>query len=362
MKNYCVPLKNPKPDAKRFIGSLIGQIKLEKPQVIEYIVDPVIMRPILTDLIGREWIVPEPGNRTSENKYMDNLIEFWYRMGYDFIRIERSLPFQKSRLIAKDTASNSGSRAWVDQHKGIIMNWDDFEKYNWPEIEKADFSVYEYIDSHLPPGMGIMASHGGGIFEHLSEMMSYETLCIALYESPDLVEAMSKKIGSLMEKYYERLLNLKNIIAIFPGDDMGFRTGTLVSPEHLRKYVLPWHKRFAEMAHSRKIPYFLHSCGKLDEIMEDLIGYVKIDGKHSFENTITPMPEFQKRYGDRIAVLGGVDVDSLSSGTPGEVRKYVRSLIDACMKKGRFAIGSGNSIPSYIPVENYLTMLDETLK
>ena len=45
-----------------------------------------------------------------------------------------------------------------------------------------------------------------------------------------------------MEAYYERLLELEHLIAIFPGDDMGFRTGTLMSPEHLRKYILPWQR------------------------------------------------------------------------------------------------------------------------
>jgi hypothetical protein len=29
---------------------------------------------------------------------------------------------------------------------------------------------------------------------------------------------------------------------------------------------------------------------------------------------------------------------------------------------GRYAIGSGNSIPSYVPVENYLAMVDAALE
>jgi len=41
------------------------------------------------------------------------------------------------------------------------------------------------------------------------------------------------------------------------------------------------------------------------------------------------------------------------------VRAEARRLIEVCHPRGRFAVGSGNSIPSYIPVENYLAMLDE---
>ena len=142
---------------------------------------------------------------------------------------------------------------------------------------------------------------------------------------------------------------------------MGFRTATLISPDDLREYVLPGQKRFAEMTHARGVPYFLHSCGNLDTIYEDLISEVGIDGKHSFEDAILPVQVFQARYGDRIAVLGGIDVDILASASPQQVRAKTRSLIETCGARGRYAVGSGNSVPSYIPVENYLAMVDEAL-
>jgi len=72
-----------------------------------------------------------------------------------------------------------------------------------------------------------------------------------------------------------------------------------------------------------------------------------------------PADEFQARYGGRIGVLGGVDVDILGRRSPDDVRAEVRRLIEICHPRGRYCIGSGNSIPSYIPVENYLAMIDE---
>jgi uroporphyrinogen decarboxylase len=44
---------------------------------------------------------------------------------------------------------------------------------------------------------------------------------------------------------------------------MGYKSATLVAPGILRTYVLPWHARFAAMAHAKKLPYFLHSCGNV---------------------------------------------------------------------------------------------------
>ena len=96
--------------------------------------------------------------------------------------------------------------------------------------------------------------------------------------------------------------------------------------------------------------------------MPDLIERVGIQAKHSFEDAIVPIAEFKRRWGGRIGVLGGVDVDKLTRLAPDALRAYVRGIIDECAPGGRFAIGSGNSIPDYVPVENYLTMLDEALR
>jgi uroporphyrinogen decarboxylase len=93
--------------------------------------------------------------------------------------------------------------------------------------------------------------------------------------------------------------------------------------------------------------------------MEDLITVVGIDGKHSFEDAIIPVEDFQRMYGSRIAVLGGIDINILSGGTPSEVRQRVRHLVQQCGSTGRYAIGSGNSVPSYVPVNNYIAMIDE---
>jgi uroporphyrinogen decarboxylase len=96
--------------------------------------------------------------------------------------------------------------------------------------------------------------------------------------------------------------------------------------------------------------------------MDDLINKVGIDGKHSFQDNVLPAAEAKKRWGDRICILGGVDLHKLTTLSERDLRVYVRSVIDQCAPGGRFAIGAGNSIPSFIPMRNYLTLLDEALR
>jgi uroporphyrinogen decarboxylase len=356
-----IPLANPRPDARRAIDVLLGRARTDRPPLVEYIVDEAVMRPVTEGLLGRRWAARGP-DRASQEAWLDNFIAFWHRLGYDAVRYEVGLPFPENRLLAATPEAETGlPRSWADEHRGLITSWDDLERYPWPDVAGFDFSPFEYLDRHLPEGLGLLASHAGGVFEHLSWIMSYEGLCFALRDEPALVEAVAARVGERIEAFTRRLLSLDHLCAVFGGDDLGFRSATLISPADLRRLVLPWHKRLASLAHGRGLPYFLHSCGNVAAVMDDLIADVGIDGKHSFEDAILPAADFQARYGGRIAVLGGVDVNVLSAATEASVRRRTREVIAACAPRGRFAVGSGNSIPSYVPPANYLAMVDEAL-
>ena len=174
-----------------------------------------------------------------------------------------------------------------------------------------------------------------------------------------LVMAIRDKLLDFYRQAAALLLSFKAVRVIWVGDDMGFRTGTLISPDDLRELVLPGHRMLAAMTHEAGRPYFFHSCGRLSQVMEDLIVDVRIDAKHSFEDTIERVEDAKKTYGDRIAVLGGIDMDFLSRAREDEVRARTRRTIRDCLPGGGWCLGTGNSVANYIPLDNYLAMLDE---
>jgi uroporphyrinogen decarboxylase len=150
-----------------------------------------------------------------------------------------------------------------------------------------------------------------------------------------------------------------HVVALWMGDDMGFKTSTMISPKHLRSYVFPIQKKIAEIAHAKGYPFLLHSCGKLDSVMQDLVEDVGIDAKHSFEDAIEPVEHFCDRFGKRISVIGGVDMDILARGTEAQVRSRTRQILEACAPSRSYILGSGNSVANYIQPRNFLAMLDE---
>ncbi len=282
-------------------------------------------------------------------------------LGYDYVYVIPALEMPVRQVTTADTAelARRGGRTFQDEHSGPIMSWEDFEKYPWPDPATFPYRSLVWYEKNLPDDMCLAPNGRGHFAEYLTWLMGYETLCFALYDNRDLVSAISRKLLETYREVTERLLCYSCTKVILGSDDMGFKTGTLISPNDLREFVLPGHKVLAEMSHEAGRPYLLHSCGNLREIMPDLLDDVKIDAKHSFEDTIELVTDAKADYGSRIALLGGIDVDFLCRADEQAIRKRVRETLDVCMPGGGYCLGTGNSVANYIPLDNYLIMLDE---
>ena len=112
-----------------------------------------------------------------------------------------------------------------------------------------------------------------------------------------------------------------------------------------------------DLVHASGRPFILHSCGKIFDIMEDLIA-TGIDAKHSNEDSIAPFHKWVELYGDRICNLGGIDMNVLCQQTPDEIRDKVNACIAENIDFGGYGLGTGNSVPDYIPVEGFYAMLN----
>jgi uroporphyrinogen decarboxylase len=283
-------------------------------------------------------------------------------LGYDFVLCGlRAVDWTWNTASVEDTASfrREGGRSFTDEHRGPITSWKEFEAYPWPDFGNADTSSLEWLQENLPDDMCIVSNGTGHFAELLSWLMGYETLCYALNDDPALVRALAARIGELHARELEVYLQFDRVKMVWGSDDMGFRTGLLISPADTRELVLAGHKALAARVHEAGRLYLLHSCGNLADIREDLIDDVRIDAKHSFEDTIESVVDAKKSYGDRLSLLGGIDVDFLCRSTEEEVRARVRTTLDACMPGGGYCLGTGNTVTNYIPLDNYLAMLDE---
>ncbi len=269
--------------------------------------------------------------------------------GYDYVTAHASgFGFRPDKREKSSTLSLNGN--------GLITDWESFEKFEWPDMTKADYSALERAKGFLPEGMKIMCMGPDGVLENAINLVGYDNLCIMLFEEPELVSEIFKNIGTRLVQYYENCASAETVGFICSNDDWGFNTQTFLSPEDMRKYVFPWHKKIVEAAHKNNKPCMLHSCGYYNEIIDDTIYDLKFDGRHSYEDNITPVEEAYEELQGKIAVMGGMDINFLATRTPEEVYTRARKMLERSADRGGYVLGSGNSIPAYIPYENYIAM------
>jgi uroporphyrinogen decarboxylase len=187
-------------------------------------------------------------------------------------------------------------------------------------------------------------------------------LCYLIADDEALAHELFEAVGSRLVEFFTRSVCHPRVGAIIGNDDWGFKTQPMLAPADMRRFVFPWHRKLVAAAHAAGKPAILHSCGNLTSVMDDVIDDLGYDGKHSYEDAILPVEQAYDTYGRRIAIMGGLDLDFVCRSAPEQVYARARRMFERSASRGGFALGTGNSVPEYIPAENYFAMTRAALE
>jgi uroporphyrinogen decarboxylase len=135
-------------------------------------------------------------------------------------------------------------------------------------------------------------------------------------------------------------------------DDYAHKTGMFFSPAIFHEVIAP---RYRRVLNQCTIPWFLHSDGDIMESMDILVD-LGVAATHPNEKGAMDIREVKRKFGDRVCVIGNLDLNILGMGTPEETDREVRELIRDLAPGGGYMISSGNSLASYLNPENVLAM------
>ncbi len=291
------------------------------------------------------------GDRADKVEYVRRIARFYKKVGYDFFNYERGI----GQILP-------GGGALGNHVDPVIKTMDDFNKYPWEQIPEIYFkshqSYYEVLEEGIPNGMLALGGPGNGIFESVQELTGFEGLCYIKEDDPELYEKLFRMIGKVSYKIWEEFLRKygSNYCVFRFGDDLGFKSATLLAPDDIKKYIIPEYAKIIKLIHSTGKPFMYHSCGQITAVMDEIISVAKIDAKHSNEDEIAPFWFWVEEYGDRIGNFGGIDTDVICRADKATMKDYITEVVAKSKGHGGFAFGSGNSIPDYVPTENYLYM------
>ena len=301
-------------------------------------------------------------------------IEFAQHVGYDFVSVNVGLhltPVLRQAMQAKQYTIEGAERTvhqdekvkrrWAASGVGRIAGEADFEAFDWPDPDTFDYSALAEADRLLPSDMKVIVVIGK-VFNPVWWLMGFERFCTAVFDNPTLIERMFARIGGIQYRVLERTLEYECVGAHWHADDLAFNTSLMVSPEILKQYAFPWFRRMVELTHSRDALAIFHSDGKLDLIVDDLID-IGFDGLNPVEPGAMDIVQVKKRVEGRIGLLGNIDLGyTLTRGAPQEIEEEVRGRIRDLAPGGGYCLGSANSIPDYVPFDNYMAMREAWLK
>jgi uroporphyrinogen decarboxylase len=288
-------------------------------------------------------------------------VDFWAAAGYDYIRVRAKYDFFKKAAVTREGeysvyGDHKQQIAWADSGKGMIASEQDFDAFPWPTPADIDYSPVEEAGRCLHDGMKIISSTTG-IFESVWMIMGYETFALASIEQPALIARMFEKVGEIHYNIFKNTADLPHIGAMWMTDDLAYTSGLMINPQIYRQHLFPWYRKMAEVCKAHDIPYILHSDGKLWDILDDILD-CGFNALHPIEPKAMDIVELKQRVQGKLCLIGNVDVDLLARGTPDAIRKRTLSLLREVAPGGGYCIGSGNSVPNYVPVENYRAMIE----
>lgn len=343
--------KDFEPDYRNILQVLYN-VKPDRLPLYEHHIDA----PFIAKAVGKEIVVQGSKPSDYENYYKE-ITGFWEQMTYDSFDYEAAI-----------CEVFPGHGAIMGGMLGPIQTRDDFNKYPFDKIPDLFWEAYtphlEAMRKVMPPGMKAYGGCGYGIFESSEDLVGFESLAVMQYTDPDLFIDLFKKIGDLYTILWSEMIRRYDDLFVFyrMGDDLGYKSATLLEPDTIRQHILPQYKRVIDLVHKAGKKFLLHSCGCIFDIMDDIID-LGIDAKHSNEDEIAPFEKWIELYNDKIGLFGGIDLNILCLNSYEDVYNTVltKGKKYLGMTKG-YGLGSGNSIAEYVPVEGFMGMIDAANK
>jgi uroporphyrinogen decarboxylase len=194
------------------------------------------------------------------------------------------------------------------------------------------------------------------LFERAWSLRGMEELLVDFVEDSAFVHELLDKLTEFCVKLVRNLSDFP-IDGIRFSDDWGWQRGLLLSPAMWRRFLKPRLKRMYDRAHAQGYGVFIHSCGDVRAIMDDLVE-IGVNVFNPIQPEVMDVETVLERYSGRLAFNGGLSIQkTLPFGTPAEVKREVESRLQTARAFGGFILAPSHDMTPDIPVRNVEAML-----
>jgi uroporphyrinogen decarboxylase len=200
---------------------------------------------------------------------------------------------------------------------------------------------------------------GFSLYERAWTLRGMENLMMDFYDNPDFVTELLNTIADYNIAQVREAVKY-DIDAVYFGDDWGQQRGLQMGPRMWRKMIYPVLKRMYGEVRAAGKKVFIHSCGDVDELFDDLIE-IGVNCFNPFQPEVMDIYSLLPRYRGRLTFHGGLSTQRiLPYGTVEDVRCETRRLLDLGAE-GSYILAPAHDVEGDVPLENMLAFIEEAM-
>jgi uroporphyrinogen decarboxylase len=240
--------------------------------------------------------------------------------------------------------------------KGRVLSEPSLQGYTFPDPRAPRF--YADIPERIAryPNRFRVFQIGFSLYERAWSLRGMQTLLMDFYDHPEFVDEL---LGAIADYNVAQIMEALefDIDAVYFGDDWGQQRGLQMGPILWRRHIRPVLRRMYAVVREAGKYVFIHSCGDVDELFDDLIE-IGVSCFNPFQPEVMDVGALLERYRGRLAFHGGLSVQrTLPHGSVDDVRRETRRLLDLG-RKGGLILSPSHDVPRDVPLANMLAFIE----
>jgi hypothetical protein len=223
------------------------------------------------------------------------------------------------------------------------VHFPDIDAWDWEGCAKANA---EYLKTDKILHSTIYT----GFFERLIGFTGFENAAMDLIDE-DCQQDIHRLFSKLADLYIEiihRLHKYFNVEIVELHDDWGNQRSLMFSVDTHKEMLVPYVKRVVDAAHAEGVFIEMHSCGKIEQLMPNLIS-TGVDTWRG-QSSVIDKKWCVDTYGDQFRF--GVEIRPSEDIDPKEVMPYAKAILDNYRGKDVWVV-LGRSMPAGTDKEVY---------